>query len=120
MRRSHLKCTWLVLACLLITHAALAAVPCVSPKATAADAISAKPPECHRSTPGALCLAQCVQGDQTVCKIPLGAPDMPALPPLPILAHFDDVAQWHAEIFERLADIPRGPPPPIRFCSLLL
>ena len=120
MRRFYLKCAWLVLGCLLITQATLAAVPCLSPRATAASAVATTPPSCHKSTPGALCLAQCVQGDQTVCKIPPVAPDMPALVALPSPALFDGQAQWHAERFERLADIPRGPPPPIRFCSLLL
>jgi hypothetical protein len=120
MRRFYLKCAWLVLGCLLITQATLAAVPCLSPKATAASAVATMPQTCHKSTPGALCLAQCVQGDQTVCKLPSVAPDMPALLLLPTLAPVDDVALWRAERFERLADIPRGPPPPIRFCSLLL
>jgi hypothetical protein len=45
-------------ACLLFTQAALAAVSCVSPAASAIDAFAAAPPPCHEAPPANLCVSR--------------------------------------------------------------
>jgi hypothetical protein len=57
--------SWLVLACALFAQVALAAVPCLSPDARAADAFISMPDGCNEAPPSTLCLAHCVAADQT-------------------------------------------------------
>jgi hypothetical protein len=108
----------LLLLCVLFAQGALAALPCLSPQATAADAFSAMPEGCDEAPQSNLCLAHCIAADQTSghpdvvlappCALGFAAPAAvaagpargPALPPLRALAH--------------------GPPGFLRVCSLLL
>ncbi|HEY7759296.1 MAG TPA: hypothetical protein VIA64_07765 [Burkholderiales bacterium] len=108
-----------VLLFLLATQGLLAAVPCVSPQANAADAFTAMPPGCAEAPPSNLCLQHCIASDQTS-----GQGQIPALMP---------PAQVLAVLPARPADAPpppaytqppgacaAGPPIPIRLLSLLL
>jgi hypothetical protein len=66
------------------------------------------------------CLQQCLQADQITGHAPLLALDMPPALPLLIVTRAEDIAAWHADIFERLDASPAGPPTPIKLCSLRL
>jgi hypothetical protein len=108
----------LLLLCVLFAQGALAALPCLSPQATAADAFETMPAGCNEAPPSNLCLAHCIAADQTSghpdvvlaapCALAFGAPAAviagparrPALPS----------ARARAQ----------GPPVLLRLCSLLL
>jgi len=47
------------------------------------------------------------------------ADDIPALRHLPLVSGPDEVASWHAEIFERLSER-RDDDPALRYCQLML
>ena len=124
MRRSYSNSTrklrWLLLACLLASQAAVAAVPCVSPKAKAPESLPAQAADCREVAPGGLRTGTCAKGDSSQSAPPLLALDMPSPSPLPIVARVEDVADWHAEIFEHLSEA-RSSTPAIRGnCSFLL
>jgi len=104
---------------LLASQAAVGAVPCVLPKTRAPDAVPGPVVDC-RDAQGSLRTGKCVKGDKTEAVAPLLALDMP--PPLPVLivARAEDVAEWHAEIFEHLSQAPLVPPGVRGNCSLLL
>ena len=116
---THRRLTWPLLACLLFVQAALAALPCVSVEASAADAFAATPADCHEPPPANLCLAQCVAWDQSSGPAPalLAPPPSWTIEVLPVApmqapagARFDSSLQARA----------LGPPPFLRLCSLLL
>jgi hypothetical protein len=119
MRRRLTFIARTVLLFLVAAQGLLAAVPCVSPQAKAADAFAVMPPGCKEAPPSNLCLQHCVASDQTS-----GQAQLPALmPPAEVLALLP----------ARAADAPPplaytqppgaravGPPIPIRLLSLLL
>jgi hypothetical protein len=117
-RRRRVAISWLVLACSLFSQAVLAAVPCLSPDARAADAFAAMPEGCEDAPPSSLCLAHCVAADQTS-----GHPEVALAPPMAA-----NVAVVPALVLAPLAPpalftyraLTRGPPPFLRLCSLLL
>ena len=103
---------------LLATQAVLAAVPCVSPGATAADAFVPMPADCEQAPPANLCLQHCIAGDQSSGH---GAPTFPATPVgvlLVLPAHQPGLP--HTRLCtEPTATRTLGPPIPIRNLSLL-
>jgi hypothetical protein len=104
---------------LLATQGVLAAVPCVSPQAKAADAFAAMPEGCKEAPPSNLCLQHCIASDQTS-----GQPQLPVLmPPVQVLVVLPALAADAAA--PRVYTQPpgaraAGPPIPIRLLSLLL
>ena len=110
----------LLLACLLFTQAALAAVPCLSPAASVGDAFAAAaPPVCHKAPPANLCLAQCMAADQSSgpFQAALAPPPAPTLEVAPIvLVSTPAVRRPDPHMGVRAL----GPPPFLRLCSLLL
>jgi hypothetical protein len=122
--RSRRVASFIVLASMLFAQTVYAAQSCIDPFKQPAVALSqAQESDCHgaKQPPNAnCCLAQCVQGNQTTAQPPLLALDMPPALPLLIVTRAEDIAEWHADIFERIAGIPTGPPASIRYCSLLL
>ncbi len=116
MRRSLGR---LLLGCLLFAQAALAAVPCLSVEASAADAFAAAPTDCHGSPPANLCLAQCVASDQSSGPAPAALAPPPAwtIEIAPIASAQAAPAAWFGSSLGVRA---LGPPPFLRLCSLLL
>jgi hypothetical protein len=104
---------------LLAAQAALAAAPCVSASARAADAFFPMPPDCDGAPPASLCLQHCNVGDQSSGQV---SPALPA-PPLEVL-HLAPAPQAGAPrlAVPGIAPAARalGPPIPIRNLSLLL
>jgi hypothetical protein len=116
MRRSL---TRLLLGCLLFAQAALAAVPCVSVEASAADAFAAAPADCHGAPPANLCLAQCVASDQSSGPAPaaLAPPPSWTIEVAPVASvQAAAVARFDSSLGVRAL----GPPPFLLLCSLLL
>lgn len=117
-RRRCKAISWLVLACALFAQVALAAVPCLSPDARAADAFRAMPEGCDEAPPSTLCLAHCVAADQTSghAEVVLAPPATFTLvvTPAPVFAlPSPPVLLSHRALTH-------GPPPFLRLCSLLL
>jgi hypothetical protein len=119
MRRQLKSIARGILVFLLATQAVLAAVPCVSPGATAADAFVPMPADCEQAPPANLCLQHCIAGDQSSGH---GAPPFPA-PPVDVLLVLPVLQPGlpHARIYTGLP-VTRtlGPPIQIRNLSLLL
>ena len=104
---------------LLAAQAALAAVPCVSAGARAADAFAPMPADCEQSPPANLCLQHCIAGDQSSGQVSpaLPAPTVALLHVIPLPA----VALPRSLVFTGPpAARALGPPIPIRNLSLLL
>ena len=121
MRRSssrlQLSIGSLILAGLFATQGVVAAVPCVTPKARVQDAVPGRVVDCRDT--GGLRTGKCIKNDQAEGVAPALALDMP--PPLPVLivAYAEDVAEWHADIFEHLSQ-QLAPTGPLGNCSLTL
>jgi len=81
MRRQLKSVARTVLLFVLATQAVLAALPCVSPGASAADAFAPMPADCEQAPMASLCLQHCIAGDQSSGH---EAPPVPA-PPLHVL-----------------------------------
>jgi len=107
-----------MLACLLFAQGALAAVPCVLPDASAADAF-APAPDCHDAPPANLCLAQCVAFDQTSSPAPTDSapPTGWVIALVPAVVALEHAGAPLAHIGRPR---PFGPPPFRLLCSLLL
>jgi hypothetical protein len=116
---THRRLTWPLLGCLLFAQAALAALPCLSAKASATDAFAAAPADCHEPPPANLCLAQCVASDQSSGPAPaaLAPPPSWTLEVIPVVS---PPAGRTAGFDPYLAARALGPPPFLRVCSLLL
>jgi hypothetical protein len=108
----------LMLAGLFATQGAVAAVPCVTPKAQTQAAVPGRVVDCRDS--GSLRTGKCMKNDQADAVAPALALDMPAPLPVLIVARAEDVAEWHAEIFEHLSQEPLAPTTPRGNCSLTL
>jgi hypothetical protein len=120
MRRSSSKFRLLMLAGLLASQAAGAAVPCVSPQAKAPEPRPPQLTDCRDVPPGGLRTGPCANGNQAQTTEPLLALDMPAPLPVLIVARAQDVADWHAEIFAHLGEDQPFAPAVRGNCSLLL
>ena len=122
MRRSssrlQLSIKSLILAGLFATQGAIAAVPCVTPKAKAQDAVPGHVVDCRDA--GSLRTGKCIKSDRAQTVLPAVALDMPAPLPVLIVARAEDVAEWHAEIFEHLSQEQLDPTPAHGNCSLML
>ena len=119
MRRQLKSVARSMLVFLLAAQAVLAAVPCVSPGATAADAFVPMPADCEQAPPANLCLQHCIAGDQSSGH---GAPPFPA-PPVSVLQLLPapQVDLPHSRLCTGPpATRTLGPPIPIRNLSLLL
>jgi hypothetical protein len=108
-----------VLLFLLATQGVLAAVPCVSPQAKAADAFAAMPDGCEEAPPSNLCLQHCIVSDQTngQAQLPVLMPPGEVLVVLPALAADAPPPLAYTQPPGACAV---GPPIPIRLLSLLL
>jgi hypothetical protein len=108
----------LLLTCVLFAQGALAALPCLSPQATAADAFETMPDGCDEAPQSNLCLAHCIAADQTAGHpdVVLPARCLPgfavpaAIVPGPARSPSLSAFRVHAQ----------GPPVFLRLCSLLL
>jgi len=122
MRRSssklQLSIRSLILAGLFATQGAVAAVPCVTPKAKVQDAVPGRVVDCRDT--GSLRTGKCIKNGQAEGALPALALDMPAPLPVLIVARAEDVAEWHAEIFEHLSQEQLAPTDPRGNCSLTL
>jgi len=63
---------------------------------------------------------KCIKNGQAEGALPALALDMPAPLPVLIVARAEDVAEWHAEIFEHLSQEQLAPTDPRGNCSLTL
>lgn len=108
----------LLLICVLLAQGALAALPCLSPRATAADAFSAMSEGCDEAPPPNLCLAHCIAADQTSGhpEVLLAAPAAHAfaMPPA------GPRRPCRAPTLPAPRALAHGPPTFLRLCSLLL
>jgi hypothetical protein len=104
---------------LLATQGVLAAVPCVSPQAKAADAFAAMPDGCEEAPPSNLCLQHCIASDQTSgqTQLPVLMPPVQVMAVLPALAADAAPPRFYTQPPGARA---AGPPIPIRLLSLLL
>ena len=108
----------LILAGLFATQGAVAAVPCVTPKTQTQEAVPGRVVDCRDA--GSLRTGKCIKNDQAEAVVPALALDMPAPLPVLIVARAEDVAEWHAEIFEHLSQQQLAPASPRGNCSLTL
>ena len=121
MRRSsrlQLSISALILAGLFATQGTVAAVPCVTPKTQIQEAVPGRVVDCRDA--GSLRTGKCMKNDQAEAIAPALALDMPAPLPVLIVARAEDVAEWHAEIFEHLSQEQFAPASPRGNCSLTL
>ncbi len=109
----------IVLVFLLGTQAVLAASPCVSAEATAADAFVPMPEGCDKAAQSNLCLQHCLNADQSSAHAEMPVFHAPAVPllilPLPLEAQVPV-----ASPAEAVPGDAAGPPIPIRLQTLLL
>jgi len=119
MRRPLKSIARTVLLLLLAAQATLAAVPCVSAGARAADAFAPMPADCEQTPPASLCLQHCIAGDQSSGQVspPMPAPPMALLQLLPLPQA--DAPTSRTDVGPPAARA-LGPPIPIRNLSLLL
>jgi hypothetical protein len=108
----------LILAGLFAVQGAVAAVPCVTPRTHIPEAVPGHIVECREA--GSLRTGKCIKNSQTETVAPALALDMPVPLPVPIVARTEDVAEWHAEIFEHLRQEQFAPASPRGNCSLTL
>jgi hypothetical protein len=104
--------------CVLFAQGALAALPCLSPQATAADAFETMPPGCDEAPPSNLCLAHCIAADQTTGHpdVVLAAPcALGSTAPTAIVA-----GPAHSPSLPAFRVPAQGPPVFLCLCSLLL
>ena len=116
--RRYSRLQLLMLAGLFATQGAVAAVPWVTPKAQTQAAVPGRVVDCRDA--GGLRTGKCVKNDQAEAVAPALALDMPAPLPVLIVARAEDVAEWHAEIFEHLSQQQFAPASPRGNCSLTL
>jgi len=115
--RRYSRLQLLILAGLFATQGAVAAVPCVTPKAQTQAAVPGRVVDCRDT---GLQTGKCMKNDQAEAVAPALALDMPAPLPVLIVARAEDVAEWHAEIFEHLSQEQFAPASPRGNCSLTL
>ena len=116
--RRYSRLQLLILAGLFATQGAVAAVPCVTPKAQTQAAVPGRVVDCKDT--GGLRTGKCMKNDQAEAVAPALALDMPAPLPVLIVARAEDIAEWHAEIFEHLRQEQFAPASPRGNCSLTL
>jgi hypothetical protein len=118
-RMSRRAIARILAATLLFAQAIVAFADCQMPTRSPAAAIAAKPAPCHESSGEKnLCVAHCLAADQSLDK-PQVSPLAPALAPVLVLHEAMQVPQsWSRPQHRVTAAI--GPPPRIRFQSLLL
>ena len=113
---SYCRLAAALLAVSLLTAPAQAATNCPIPGAKPAlVALEAHVTRTHAFTHLAECNDRCLprqSGD-----LMLLADDIPAPRHLPVVSSPDEVASWHAEIFERLSTM-RDEDPTLRYCQL--
>jgi len=109
----------IVAAALLFTQALVALADCRMPTRSPAAAIAAKPAPCHEApVEKNLCVAHCLAADQSLEK-----PQVTALAPalaLVLVLHEATPVLHSSSRTALLAPAAIGPPPRIRFQSLLL
>jgi hypothetical protein len=73
----------------------------------------------HAQAPGLLadCAERCTPGAQR--DLMLLVEDIPSPRHLPLVSGADEVASWHAEIFEKLSDL-REEEEAVQYCQLML
>jgi hypothetical protein len=113
----HRLVALLALVCMLLAQGVLAAVPCLSPQATAADAFAVMPEGCDETPSANLCLGHCTAPDQTPAhpEVALAPPPVGAVASPPIVA-----TQPLRPSIRRDSALAQGPPTFLRLCSLLL
>jgi hypothetical protein len=116
--RRYSRLQLLMLGGLFATQGAVAAVPCVTPKAQTQAAAPGRVVDCRDT--GSLRTGKCMKNDPAEAVAPALALDMPAPLPVLIVARAEDVAEWHAEIFEHLSQQQLAPAGPHGNCSLTL
>jgi hypothetical protein len=106
----------LVLGISLPPTSAHAATVCVTLGAKDGLALLARQ---HAQAPGLLadCAEKCTPGAQR--DLMLLVDDIPSPRHLPIVSGADEVASWHAEIFEKLSDL-REEEEAVQYCQLML
>jgi len=118
-RMSRRAIARILAATLLFAQALVAFANCQMPTRSPAAAIAAKPAPCHESSSEKnLCVAHCLAADQSLDKPQVSALP-PALAPVLVLHEAMQLPQsWSRPQTRVTAAI--GPPPRIRFRSLLL
>jgi hypothetical protein len=119
MRRRLAFIARVLLVFLLGANALLAALPCLSADATAADAFVSMPDGCDEAPPSNLCLQHCIGSDQTSAYPQVPAFHAPAIPVL-LLPVCNSILPAAAFLGEDTRARALGPPIPIRLQILLL